>query len=127
MSAKQKYKKLLEHPLWQRKRLEIMKRDGFMCRWCGNDDQLLHIHHLKYGNGKPWEVPDEWLVAICEDCHWNAHGSPGDPPASPTFLIETPHHYYHFIDGYWLCACGCGSVLTRDEFHPLSLTPPRVP
>ena len=30
-----RYNDKLKHPLWQKKRLKIMERDGFMCVICG--------------------------------------------------------------------------------------------
>lgn len=63
------YSELLKDPRWQRKRLEILNRDGFRCQSCMDDENTLHIHHTKYGNGMPWEVPNDWLVTLCECCH----------------------------------------------------------
>jgi len=33
---------------WQKKRLEIMKRDKFTCRICGDTESTLSVHHLFY-------------------------------------------------------------------------------
>ncbi len=58
------------HPLWQKKRLEVMQRDGFRCVRCGTDSQLLHVHHNYYVKGrKPWEYPNYAYQTLCEDCH----------------------------------------------------------
>lgn len=54
---------------WQRKRLEIMQRDGFKCKVCGSENAL-NVHHLYYQAGaKIWEYDDETLVTLCEICH----------------------------------------------------------
>lgn len=67
---KQDYSELLNHPKWQRKRLEIMQRDDFKCRLCGDDETTLHIHHKEYINGnKPWEYEESYLITLCEHCH----------------------------------------------------------
>lgn len=64
------YQKLLRHPMWQRKRLEIFQRDDFTCTHCTDDEFELHVHHLKYINGrKPWEYPNDQLVTLCCNCH----------------------------------------------------------
>jgi hypothetical protein len=64
------YAELLKHPLWQRKRLEIMQRDGFKCCKCKNDQITLNVHHKKYIYGrKPWEYDNADLITLCEDCH----------------------------------------------------------
>lgn len=71
------YKSLLKHPLWQRKRLEIMQRDGFTCQICGkgiNDGTPLNVHHKKYIFGmKPWEYTNDNLITLCENCHKTQH------------------------------------------------------
>ena len=67
---KKNYSELLKDPRWQKKRLQIMERDGFVCTMCGDDKSQLHIHHKKYINGNdPWNYEDEWLATLCEDCH----------------------------------------------------------
>jgi Restriction endonuclease len=68
------YSEKLKHPLWQRKRLEILSRDGFQCRCCKSDDTTLHVHHLKYDRGRdPWDYPDSALITLCETCHEIEH------------------------------------------------------
>jgi hypothetical protein len=57
-------------PEWQRKRLEIMDRDGWACTHCDNPGRELQIHHAFYsGKRKPWEYPDESLHTLCKECH----------------------------------------------------------
>lgn len=64
------YSEKLKDPRWQRKRLEIMHRDEFRCRVCGDEAKTLHIHHVRYIKGRePWEYKDFYLVTLCEDCH----------------------------------------------------------
>ncbi len=62
-------------PRWQKKRLEIMERDGFKCRSCGSADKTLNVHHAYYDKGKmPWEYPSRSLTTLCEECHKHRHG-----------------------------------------------------
>lgn len=64
------YAEKLKDPRWQRKRLEIMERDGFKCRRCGEKTKTLHVHHVAYLRGKaPWEHPDTGMLTLCEGCH----------------------------------------------------------
>lgn len=63
------YYESLKDPRWQKRRLEIMQRDGFKCQLCGNDKKTLNVHHLKY-NGEPWEAEDKHLITLCEPCHF---------------------------------------------------------
>jgi len=68
------YTELLKHPKWQRRRLEIMQRDGFACTRCSADDKTLNVHHKQYRAGAaPWEYGDDELVTLCEDCHKAEH------------------------------------------------------
>lgn len=64
------YAALLRDPRWQRRRLEIMSRDDFSCRDCGDNEAPLNVHHLYYRFGfAPWEYSDAALVTWCEPCH----------------------------------------------------------
>jgi 5-methylcytosine-specific restriction endonuclease McrA len=68
------YKEQLLHPNWQRKRLEIMRRDEFRCRRCLDAESTLHVHHKQYAKGRlAWEYPDDELITLCESCHEEMH------------------------------------------------------
>lgn len=62
------YNENLKHPKWQKKRLEVMGRDGFACKYCGDKDTTLNVHHIDY-HGKPWESENKDLITCCEECH----------------------------------------------------------
>jgi len=83
-----KYSELLKHPLWQKKRLEIMDRDNWMCRLCGDVKTTLHVHHNIYlKNKKPWEYKGVNLITLCEKCHSNYHTQKNIIKQSVTFSI----------------------------------------
>lgn len=64
------YSEKLLDPRWQKKRLEILNRDGFKCLDCGDADSTLHVHHRYYISGRhPWEYPDFCFKTLCKDCH----------------------------------------------------------
>lgn len=64
------YIELLRDPRWQRKRLEILDRDGWACLQCSRKDRTLHVHHTSYVYGKkPWEYDAKTLRTLCESCH----------------------------------------------------------
>ena len=64
------YAKKLQNPLWQKKRLEILQRDEFMCLHCGCHDKELHVHHRWYQFGKDiWDYPDTCFETLCFECH----------------------------------------------------------
>jgi len=63
------YAEKLKDPRWQRKRLEIMERDGFACRDCKSTEKTLEVHHCAYRGGDPWQTPDALLMTLCSECH----------------------------------------------------------
>ena len=61
---------------WQKKRLQVMERDKWTCRSCGERGEgiTLNVHHIFYEKGRaPWEYDDDMLVTWCEDCHTSRH------------------------------------------------------
>lgn len=67
---KKSYSDLLKSPKWQKKRLQILKRDKWKCKLCGDEETMLQIHHKEYINGQdPWNYDNSLLVTLCSDCH----------------------------------------------------------
>lgn len=62
------YTEKLKDPRWQKKRLRILERDNFTCRFCGDNENTLHVHHIKYFKN-PWDSYEEDLITLCEICH----------------------------------------------------------
>jgi len=60
--------KLLD-PRWQKRRLEVFERAKWQCQACYSKDDTLHVHHLVYTAGEPWEEPVQNLECLCEHCH----------------------------------------------------------
>lgn len=69
--ANKTYQEKLLDPRWQRRRLEILERDIWICSCCGDDSKTLHVHHRVYDKKyeNPWDYPDELLITLCADCH----------------------------------------------------------
>lgn len=68
------YAEQLKHPMWQKRRLEIMTASNFECSSCGDKDKTLNVHHWYYVKGKKiWDYPDTALACLCEDCHQQEH------------------------------------------------------
>jgi len=63
------YSKKLKDPRWQRKRLEVLQRDGWTCQSCRDKTATLHVHHKEYRHGDPWDIPLSCLITLCEICH----------------------------------------------------------
>lgn len=72
------YDDLLQRKEWKDKRLKILKRDKFQCRYCHSNDNL-NIHHKYYSiypnklKVEPWNYPDDALITLCENCHHKLH------------------------------------------------------
>lgn len=64
------YSEKLKDPKWQKKRLEVMKRDKFKCCICKKETEELHVHHKSYQFGKdPWEYEPSNFQTLCKTCH----------------------------------------------------------
>ncbi len=72
--ATKNYSDLLKSPKWQKKRLEILNRDGFRCSKCGDEESTLHVHHRTYiKEFKPWDYQNDNYITLCESCHADIH------------------------------------------------------
>ena len=64
------YSDRLRDPRWQKKRLEILERDEWMCQSCFDSESTLHVHHRRYlQDVEPWDYPANLLLTLCESCH----------------------------------------------------------
>jgi hypothetical protein len=80
------YKAQLAHPLWKKRRLEIIKKSDNKCNRCGNEEHL-QVHHKKYDRSKlAWEYEDDLLECVCGGCHMKEHNI--DKNAKINKLIE---------------------------------------
>jgi hypothetical protein len=78
------YSEKLQHPQWQKKRLEIMSRDSFRCVKCASETNTLTVHHFYYVTGRmPWEYPNGSMATMCRNCHFEGHE---DSSTFPTFF-----------------------------------------
>ena len=71
MAAKKKtYWEKFKDPRWQKKRLEVMNRAGFVCVRCGDSENTLNVHHRWYISGmEPWDYGTDQLECLCDMCH----------------------------------------------------------
>lgn len=84
-----KYSEKLKHPLWQKKRLQILSRDKFTCKLCKDTEATLHVHHKYYENSfEPWDYPNSALVTLCEHCHAEIERKKKDDPDIPFEAIK---------------------------------------
>ena len=66
------YSGQLNDPRWKKKRVEILIRDKHKCRICNYFGSKVNIHHLKY-SGMAWDVSNDDLITLCNDCHSKLH------------------------------------------------------
>lgn len=73
------YAQKLKDLRWQKLRLEILNRDEWACRSCGDATNTLHVHHGYYERGRePWEYDPRSLHTLCEECHLDAGATQQD-------------------------------------------------
>nr|DAF24263.1 MAG TPA: NinG recombination protein [Caudoviricetes sp.]DAP05750.1 MAG TPA: NinG recombination protein [Bacteriophage sp.] len=62
---------------WKRKRLQILKRDGYMCQHCkryGKAVPATTVHHIQHADEYPeMAFADKNLISLCEGCHNKQH------------------------------------------------------
>jgi 5-methylcytosine-specific restriction endonuclease McrA len=56
---------------WKRKRHLVLKRDNWLCVYCGG--RATQVHHTKYAKYNIGREPIEWLVSVCKTCHDKQH------------------------------------------------------
>jgi hypothetical protein len=92
------YSEKLESPLWQRKRLEVLQRDGWACLKCRSTNNTLHVHHKTYEYGKePWDYPNENFETLCKFCHQKEH-KPRPIAVLVGEIVEKPITVFTLID-----------------------------
>lgn len=70
------YSEQYRHPKWQKRRLEKLDQAGFECQNCGEKDEQLHVHHVRYEkDAKVWEYSDNEFEVLCEKCHLELHNA----------------------------------------------------
>jgi len=68
------YHRQMKHPLWQKKRLEVLELHNYTCQECGDKETELHVHHPFYKRGAMiWDYTKEELMCLCNKCHADTH------------------------------------------------------
>lgn len=68
------YAQQIKHPMWQKKRLEVLEANNFECEDCGAKEEELHVHHPFYRRGAMiWQYEASELQCLCHKCHKDAH------------------------------------------------------
>lgn len=61
----------LKSEAWQRKRYVVLKRDNWLCLYCGA--KATQVHHTEYAKYNIGKEPIDWLVSVCHHCHEELH------------------------------------------------------
>jgi hypothetical protein len=88
------YSEKLRDPRWQKKRLEILNRDGFACCLCGDKETELHVHHDKY-YGNPWQAKNDDLQTLCKHCHLLVEFNKKEDFSEPSKVVKVIDIYGH--------------------------------
>jgi 5-methylcytosine-specific restriction endonuclease McrA len=71
-------KRNLSKKEWRAMREVVLRRDGYACLWCGNNNlRSLVVHHIvEYWDGGP-DSPEN-LLTLCRSCHVRHHSHQSD-------------------------------------------------
>lgn len=93
------YAEKLKDPRWQKKRLQIMERDGFTCQICFDSESMLVVHHRYYiWKKEPWDYDNDLLVTLCQACHEAEHDEQ-DPASDLLKMLKWRGFFNHSISG----------------------------
>ena len=109
------YKEQLDSPQWQRRRLEKMESANWQCQVCGDGNEKLHVHHVRYEDGRlAWQYRDEELQCLCATCHQLAHMNPAKVITNAEAMAMKRRAVYTVLG----IGREAGSV-TIEEGHPM--------
>lgn len=121
------YAEKLRDPRWQKKRLEILQRDGWACQKCFDTQTELQVHHRRYlPKCEPWDVPNSALVTLCAPCHEDEKQFLADAKRA---LSETlfdryfANELFMLADGFALLKTGLPPDLEAKVLHTTFIAP----
>lgn len=88
--AREFSKKLYNSKEWKGIRDSILKRDKYICNWCGNPaSEVHHLERITPGNIDKKETHKASnLISLCRDCHCREHDK------HRKTLIDVADEYY---------------------------------
>ena len=74
--SNQTYSDKLRSPKWQKLRLEKMVEAEWRCEICGDEEEELNVHHIRYVKSlEPWDYSKSELQCLCRTCHTLCHAN----------------------------------------------------
>ena len=75
------YSEKLKNPKWDKFRSDYTEHfkirensEKVFCEWCLNEDDEIHLHHIRYKKGGgPWDSDFEDVMFLCRQCHKKYH------------------------------------------------------
>ena len=61
----------LKSDAWRRKRYVVLKRDNWLCLYCG--EKATQVHHKRYAKKNIGREPIKWLQSVCKKYHNRLH------------------------------------------------------
>ena len=77
---KRPYAERRESKEWAILKNQVLRRDRYRCRLCGEGDVVLHVHHATYKNYAAERLED--LITLCSVCHDRFHFGSAESEAS---------------------------------------------
>lgn len=106
-----------KHPLWQKKRLEVLQAADFLCERCCDAESPLHVHHKRYVKGrKVWDYDKSELVVLCDTCHETAHAEKENIQSLIALIpLDSIHEIASLVANYCAIAEGPLQGVDFDE------------
>lgn len=71
----EEYQNYLKSPQWKEIRERVMRRDGYVCQYCGAE-KATSVHHWRYDNIFAPRMAE--LTSLCWPCHKSLHPKKDD-------------------------------------------------
>lgn len=121
------YGEQLKHPNWQRRRLDMLTKAGWMCQRCCSMEDTLHVHHKGYVKGRMvWEYQDNELLVVCNECHTNEHELMGEVQKLLRETGVSLHEVHLVLLGYLTMGPAAGKGHRKPSVTGLGCTMARV-
>ena len=71
--TKEQYAKMLRDGRWRETRERVNNYAKGRCEACGERTLSPQVHHVEYHGYHPSDTPDDFLLSLCPECHYEGH------------------------------------------------------